>query len=290
MHPAIFPPSFSQPQATMGMGWQGTGSAAMPMFRLPGLQTSLADNFNAQDPSNRAQFLDWSVLMEQINHTQMPDGGGDPAAGANSNDGNGPGMGRRQSLSTADLFTFDMSGNAPNMFESLSAPLANFPYASSNSADTPGSRTSGMGMPFDSVPNLHAGNDGSGGQGMLAEIPSAPASTAGHTGTHPLSDSILIPRIATFFERLHPALPVFSRSWIFSRLDKGHQHTDEHFSSMLLAMSALVLIQPVEGKEGSSIKARMLQARQLLDECVRMRNHVLFGKRPTFEITVSRAS
>ncbi|KAE8225112.1 hypothetical protein CF319_g2089 [Tilletia indica] len=107
------------------------------------------------------------------------------------------------------------------------------------------------------------------------------------SGSHPLSESVLLPHIGLYFERLHPIMPVFSRSWIFSKLDRGHQHTEVDFASMLLAMSALALIQPQEAKERASARMRVKKARALLEESVRLRNAVLFGRNPTLEATMT---
>ncbi|CAD6915048.1 unnamed protein product, partial [Tilletia controversa] len=107
------------------------------------------------------------------------------------------------------------------------------------------------------------------------------------SGSHPLSESVLLPHIGLYFQRLHPIMPVFSRSWIFSKLDRGEQFSDVDFGSMLLAMSALALIQPQEAKERASAEMRVAKARALLEESVRLRNAVLFGQTPTLEATMT---
>ncbi|KAL9931838.1 hypothetical protein V8E36_009388 [Tilletia maclaganii] len=107
------------------------------------------------------------------------------------------------------------------------------------------------------------------------------------SGAHPLSESVLVPHIALYFERLHPIMPVFSRSWIFGKLDNGEQHTSVDFAAMLLAMCALALIQPQEAKERATARMRVRQAKALLEESVRLRNAVLFGKDPTLESTMT---
>ncbi|KAK0565575.1 hypothetical protein OC844_001165 [Tilletia horrida] len=107
------------------------------------------------------------------------------------------------------------------------------------------------------------------------------------SGSHPLSESVLLPHIGLYFERLHPIMPVFSRSWIFSKLDNGDQYSNVDFASMLLAMSALALIQPQEAKERASARMRVRKAKALLEESVRLRNAVLFGKTPTLESTMT---
>ncbi|OZJ04149.1 hypothetical protein BZG36_03125 [Bifiguratus adelaidae] len=94
----------------------------------------------------------------------------------------------------------------------------------------------------------------------------------------PLSNSVLIPQIALFFERIHPIMPVFTRACLFTRLDQSHQNTDPQFGAMLLAMSSLALIQPVQAAERSNVKSNVRRAVKLLEECARMRCSSLFGK------------
>ena len=88
----------------------------------------------------------------------------------------------------------------------------------------------------------------------------------GSTLESPLSDSILIPNIAFFFERMHPIMPVFSRSWLFERLDREHHKTSRDFSAMLLAMSALAIVQPVKSSERTQRSEHFRRARALLEQ------------------------
>ncbi|KAG2184403.1 hypothetical protein INT43_000312 [Umbelopsis isabellina] len=102
-----------------------------------------------------------------------------------------------------------------------------------------------------------------------------------------LSDSVLIPRIAIFFERLHPIIPVFTRAWIFTRLDNSHQYSDRQFAAMLLSMSSLSLIQPVHSSEGSDFKSNTKCAVRLLKECIHVRSVSTFGKKPTLDMVLT---
>ncbi|KAK0552217.1 hypothetical protein OC845_001834 [Tilletia horrida] len=122
------------------------------------------------------------------------------------------------------------------------------------------------------------------GPAMQGVLPSTLEILNGH---HPLSDYVLLPHIGLYFERLYPIMPVFSRSWMFSKLDKGDQHSDVHFAAMLLAMSSFALIQPQEAKERATARARVKKAKALLQESIRLRNAVLFGKDPTLEATMT---
>lgn len=93
-----------------------------------------------------------------------------------------------------------------------------------------------------------------------------------------LADSHLIPVIATFFERLHPILPIFTRSWILDRIDKDEHRSRPSFAAMLLALSSLVKIQPVKAVDRVSRSQRNSQARALLEQSVRIRASVLMGQ------------
>ncbi|KAH8548448.1 hypothetical protein BGW37DRAFT_182570 [Umbelopsis sp. PMI_123] len=87
----------------------------------------------------------------------------------------------------------------------------------------------------------------------------------------PLSDTSLIPLLALYFDRMHPIIPIFKRSWLFSRLDKSHHITDVQFGALLIAMSAAALLQPVQiGKKYQVKNSNTKRALQLLEECHRM--------------------
>lgn len=104
---------------------------------------------------------------------------------------------------------------------------------------------------------------------------------------HPLSDSVLIPTLALFYERLGGVMPVFSRTWIFSRMDRDDQHNDAQFAAMLMAMSALTLIQvqPEDKERRQSSRKRRQRAIQLLEEALKMREGLFMGQLPTLEAT-----
>ncbi|PWY98865.1 hypothetical protein BCV70DRAFT_164252 [Testicularia cyperi] len=100
---------------------------------------------------------------------------------------------------------------------------------------------------------------------------------------HPLSDSVLIPSIALFFERLQSIMPVFTRSWIFGKIDRGEHRTDPQLGAMLIALSAFALTQPVEASDPVDSSARKRRVRRLLEESVKMRSSALFGSNPSLE-------
>lgn len=100
---------------------------------------------------------------------------------------------------------------------------------------------------------------------------------------HPLSDSVLIPSIAIFFERLQSIMPVFTRAWIFGKIDRGEHRTDAQLGSMLIALSAFALCQPVDSADPVDSSSRKRRVRRLLEESVRMRSSALLGSHPSLE-------
>ncbi|PWN34431.1 uncharacterized protein FA14DRAFT_123844, partial [Meira miltonrushii] len=111
------------------------------------------------------------------------------------------------------------------------------------------------------------------------------------TEIHPLSDSALIPTLALFYERLGGVMPVFSRTWLFSRLDKDDHQTDPHFAAMLIAMSALVVIQAQPHADAKDKRADRLSARKrrskatrLLEETLKLREGPTLGQHSSLEM------
>lgn len=100
---------------------------------------------------------------------------------------------------------------------------------------------------------------------------------------HPLSDSVLIPSIAIFFERLQSIMPVFTRAWIFGKIDRGEHRTDPQLGAMLIALSAFALCQPVDSTDPVDSSSRKRRVRRLLEESVKMRNSALLGSHPSLE-------
>lgn len=102
--------------------------------------------------------------------------------------------------------------------------------------------------------------------------------------TPPLSDSSLIPLLALYFERMHPIIPIFKRSWLFSRLDKSQHLTDIQFGALLIAMSAAALLQPVLiGNRYCIKKSNTKRAMQLLEESHRMHSSTKLGNNASID-------
>ncbi|KAG2172610.1 hypothetical protein INT44_002625 [Umbelopsis vinacea] len=102
--------------------------------------------------------------------------------------------------------------------------------------------------------------------------------------TPPLSDSSLIPLLALYFDRMHPVIPIFKRSWLFSRLDKSHHMTDIQFGALLIAMSAAALLQPVQIGDRCCVKnSNTKRALYLLEESHRMHSSSKLGNNPSID-------
>ncbi|PWN47697.1 hypothetical protein IE53DRAFT_235554 [Violaceomyces palustris] len=104
---------------------------------------------------------------------------------------------------------------------------------------------------------------------------------------NPLAESVLIVNIGLFFDRLHAIMPVFTRTWIYSRLDRNDHHTDPQFGAMLIAMSAFAIWQPVEASTPEETRARKHRVKYLLQEAVKMRSGAFFGQSPCLEAVMA---
>jgi hypothetical protein len=102
--------------------------------------------------------------------------------------------------------------------------------------------------------------------------------------TPPLSDSSLIPLLALYFDRMHPIIPIFKRSWLFSRLDRSQHLTDIQFGALLIAMSAAALLQPVLiGNRYCIKKSNTKRAMHLLEESHRMHSSTKLGNNASID-------
>ncbi|KAI5449584.1 hypothetical protein NCC49_004577 [Naganishia albida] len=94
-------------------------------------------------------------------------------------------------------------------------------------------------------------------------------------------DTIVRPQIAVFFSRIAPMIPVFSAAYIQSKLDSIHHSRD--FIGMVLAMTALSLVHPLNVHEALQRPTRIRQAQILMDEALRLRDGWQFGTTATVE-------
>lgn len=96
-----------------------------------------------------------------------------------------------------------------------------------------------------------------------------------------ISQEALLPWIDIYFKRLHPTVPVLSRTVIYQEMLLRTHHHDPHFGAMLLALCAFAMTQPVQIHEVASTPSRSVQARMLLEESIKMRMTVDFGENPS---------
>ena len=98
-----------------------------------------------------------------------------------------------------------------------------------------------------------------------------------------LADSYLIPAIACFFERLHPIMPVFTRSYLLDRIDRDEHHTQSGFAAMLLALSALSKIQAIGAVDKTTRSQNTQASRLMLEKSARMRASSTMGSNHTLD-------
>ncbi|KAI4853832.1 hypothetical protein E4T44_00597 [Aureobasidium sp. EXF-8845] len=96
-----------------------------------------------------------------------------------------------------------------------------------------------------------------------------------------ISQEALLPWIDIYFKRLHPTVPVLSRTAVYQEMLLRTHHHDPHFGAMLLALCAFAMTQPVQIHEIASTPSRSVQARMLLEESIKMRMTVDFGENPS---------
>lgn len=97
----------------------------------------------------------------------------------------------------------------------------------------------------------------------------------------------MIPWIDVYFDRLHPTLPVLSRSSLYTRMMLQEHRRNPQFGSMLLSLCAFSLTQPIEINERQTTSSRATQARSMMQEATKMRSSSDFGEHPTIEAVLT---
>lgn len=97
----------------------------------------------------------------------------------------------------------------------------------------------------------------------------------------------MIPWIDVYFDRLHPTLPVLSRSSLFTRMLSQEHRSNPQFGAMLLSLCAFSLTQPIEISERPTTSSRASQARSMMDAATKMRSCSDFGEHPTIEAVLT---
>lgn len=93
----------------------------------------------------------------------------------------------------------------------------------------------------------------------------------------------LWPYINVFLDHLLPSMPFFTRSYLVSNM-KARRHEHDHaFSSLVHAISALALLQPLQAMDQFPLPDRAKMAELLLDHASKQRSHVDLGEAPVLE-------
>ncbi|KAK8861776.1 hypothetical protein IAR55_002599 [Kwoniella newhampshirensis] len=93
-------------------------------------------------------------------------------------------------------------------------------------------------------------------------------------------DTLIKPQLERFFDRVYPMIPVFSRSYILSRLDDPESQQNRTFVALVLSMCALSLVHPLRSDELASRPHRAKQCKILIDEALRLRSRWDWGLTP----------
>lgn len=102
-----------------------------------------------------------------------------------------------------------------------------------------------------------------------------------------ISEASLIPWMDVYFDRLHPTMPVFNRSTLFTKLYLQEHRHNPLFGSMILALCAFAITQPIFISERPTSSSRERQAKLLMNEAMKMRSSFDFGERPTLEAVMT---
>ncbi|KXS93957.1 hypothetical protein AC579_7564 [Pseudocercospora musae] len=123
--------------------------------------------------------------------------------------------------------------------------------------------------------------------GAILEQELAPLAAAADAWPARVNETTLLPWIDVYFKRLHPTVPILSRTSLYSDMLLRKHRIDPQYGSMLLGLAAFAMTQPVHIHERSSMPSRSIQARMLMEECVKLRVAVSFGEDPTIEMILA---
>ncbi|KAJ5092273.1 hypothetical protein NUU61_007143 [Penicillium alfredii] len=163
---------------------------------------------------------------------------------------------------------FEFSGSNIYLKPSLPSIIQPVPDASASAINMAPQDPQNMAFPA-------AGQMQSNGQEIDAAWPSS------------ISEGNMIPWIDVYFDRLHPTLPVLSRSSLFTRMLYQEHRKNPQFGSMLLSLCAFSLTQPIEINERPTTSSRATQARSMMNEATKMRSCSDFGENPTIEAVLT---
>ncbi|KAJ5570323.1 uncharacterized protein N7459_009753 [Penicillium hispanicum] len=102
-----------------------------------------------------------------------------------------------------------------------------------------------------------------------------------------INEANMVPWIDVYFDRLHPTVPVLSRSLLFTRMMSQEHRKNTQFGAMVLSLCAFSLTQPIEINERPTTSSRATQARSMMHEATKMRSCSDFGEHPTIEAVLT---
>lgn len=102
-----------------------------------------------------------------------------------------------------------------------------------------------------------------------------------------INEANMIPWIDVYFDRLHPTIPVLSRSSLYTSMLTQEHRKNPQFGAMLLSLCAFSLTQPIEIDERPTTSSRAIQARAMMNEATKMRSCSDFGENPTIEAVLT---
>ncbi|CAI7629264.1 unnamed protein product [Penicillium glandicola] len=102
-----------------------------------------------------------------------------------------------------------------------------------------------------------------------------------------INEANMIPWIDVYFDRLHPTIPVLSRSSLYTSMVTQEHRKNSQFGAMLLSLCAFSLTQPIEINERPTTSSRAMQARAMMNEATKMRSCSDFGENPTIEAVLT---
>lgn len=85
-----------------------------------------------------------------------------------------------------------------------------------------------------------------------------------------INEETLLHWIDVYFKRLHTTIPILDRGEMYCQMLTRRHRTDAQFGSMLLALCAFAMTQPVQIHEHAETPSRAMQANMLLEGSVKM--------------------
>ncbi len=96
-------------------------------------------------------------------------------------------------------------------------------------------------------------------------------------------EAMVRPQLGIYVARIHPMIPVFSPEWLYASLDDPAKLQNREHIAMILAMTALSLVHPLESHEVCQKPTRARHATILMNEALRLGRKWDFGCSASYE-------